>query len=111
MSPTFSDGELHFFNKNIDLLENGDIVLIKMQNSKIVKRIAAVENDEIEILNSELFINGVYICEAHECSNVKYKLKKNTFFVLGDNLQNSEDSRKIGVINEENIIGELVKYN
>ena len=36
------------------------------------------------------------------------KLKRNDFFVLGDNIDNGFDSRHFGKINEHLIIGEVI---
>lgn len=37
-------------------------------------------------------------------------LKVNEYFVLGDNRENSEDSRHIGIIKESQIIGKVIRF-
>ena len=81
------------------------------QNSALIKRIIGLSGDEIEIkADGQIFVNRIlYTLENIQLSknftNQKYQVPQGSIFVLGDNRGNSQDSRYIGFIPEENIIG------
>ena len=114
MFPTLKNGNIVFIKKyNLDLKHN-DIVIIKKDNKTIIKRLVGLPNDKIEI-NDYLYINGekndnLYIEDKGNISN-EICLKNNEYFVLGDNRQNSIDSRfdEIGIITKDEIIGKIIK--
>lgn len=54
---------------------------------------------EIETHGYQIFIDGI--------ESYTYKVKRNYYFVIGDNWYNSLDSRYIGFISEDSIIGQL----
>ena len=114
MFPTLKNGNIVFIKKyNLDLKHN-DIVVIRKNNKTIIKRLVGLPNDKIEI-NDYLYINGekkdnLYIEDRGNISNAIF-LKDNEYFVLGDNRQNSIDSRfdEIGIISRDEIIGKIIK--
>ena len=114
MFPTLKNGNIVFIKKyDLDLKHN-DIVVIKKDNKTIIKRLVGMPNDKIEI-NDYLYINGekndnLYIEDRGNISNAIF-LKDNEYFVLGDNRQNSIDSRfdEIGIITKDEIIGKIIK--
>ena len=114
MFPTLKNGNIVFIKKyNLDLKHN-DIVVIRKNNKTIIKRLVGLPNDKIEI-NDYLYINGekkdnLYIEDRGNISNAIF-LKDNEYFVLGDNRQNSIDSRfdEIGIITKDEIIGKIIK--
>jgi signal peptidase I len=75
----------------------GEIIEITPQNiaqwAVFVKR----EGHEISFGNGSVLIDGK--------PTTKYKVEKNYYFGMGDNRDNSEDSRSWGLIPEENIVG------
>ena len=113
MLPTLKNGNIVCIKKyNLDLKQN-DIIVINKNGKTIIKRLIGLPNDKIKIENY-VYVNGekndnLYI---EDCGNIHHEiiLEKNEYFVLGDNRQNSIDSRfnEIGIINEDEIIGKLI---
>ena len=121
MSPVLASGDNVVVNTEIDEpAERGDLVAIKFKNTAtpMVKRVVAVEGDRVEIKNNTIIINEKsfrHIDEKRWQSTVN-QLKRyswivpsNNFFVLGDNPQNSRDSRRLGLISTSQLIGKVVK--
>ncbi|HZJ58186.1 MAG TPA: signal peptidase I [Clostridia bacterium] len=91
----------------------GDIVVFKNpDNNKenYVKRIIGIAGDTIEIGDQEVYINDElldepYLTEVTKSDFPKLLVPQDTIFVMGDNRNHSQDSRFIGPIPMENIIG------
>ena len=86
-----------------------------MNSHYYVKRVVGTPGDTVQIIDGHLYINDelfVYEDDYDEMAQAgiaenKITLGKGEYFVLGDNRNNSEDSRSanIGIISKENIIG------
>lgn len=124
MMPTLKDGEHYYLNRWQYLLvppKRGDIVVIKDpgHDDFAVKRIVAQPFDWINIKNGALYVNGQRLQEpylAHDTRTDTPDLKekwvqlgKEQYYMLGDNRENSEDSRFYGRVTRNNIIGKLIK--
>lgn len=113
MHPTLKDGNIVCIKKyNLSFKQN-DIVVIKKNKNIIIKRIIGLPNENIEI-NNYIYVNGkkykdLYIKNTGDINDIIY-LKEDEFFVLGDNIENSIDSRfnEIGIIKRNEIIGKVL---
>jgi len=121
MMPTLAVGDIIIFNRLAYVKESpqvGDIICFTTEESSsyICKRILGVPGDEITFENGYLVINGVkcienYVMDDSETnSSVSYTVPEDCYFVLGDNRENSIDSRffKSAYIPIENIEGKLL---
>lgn len=122
MSETLESGDEILVNRFIykvsDPKPNDIIVFLPNGNEKshyYVKRVIAVPGDTVLIQNGAVYVNGELFDEKVDVSAIEeaglaseeLKLEDDEYFVLGDNRNNSEDSRyaNIGNIKKDYIIG------
>lgn len=122
MAGTLNGGDEILVNRFIYKVTDPDyndiIVFLPNGNEKshyYVKRVIAVPGDTVQIQNGIVYVNGEAFEEKAEVSSIEdaglateeIKLGMDEYFVLGDNRNNSEDSRyaNIGNIKKEYIIG------
>jgi len=125
MSPTLHDSERYVLNRLVYRIRDPrpqDIVVLRdpSDNCYAVKRIIAKEGDLVHIKNGHLFVNGkelnepylpketpTYPAPRHE--EQMWVCGVNQYFVLGDNRNNSADSRVYGTVPRENILGLIAR--
>jgi len=105
---------LEKYKQFTDDYDRGDIVVIKMDDRNIIKRVIGLSNETIEIKNSNVYINGELLKEPYLDNSVKtypdmtIKIPSDSIFVMGDNRQNSLDSRSIGAVKIDDVIGKSI---
>lgn len=121
MMPTLRNGQV-VLAKRESKYNKGDIVVIKdnPEDGIIVKRILFTPGDYYyHIIDSDNF-EMIYLLDnsfrkileaksKYGNAVLEYKLGKDDYFVVGDNYNNSDDSRRFGPIKRENIIYKIVK--
>lgn len=112
MEPTLYNNELVLINK-IGLnkgIDRYDIVVVKYENSTIIKRVIGLPYETVEYINDTLYIDGEIVntkVDFEYTKDFKLTAGKNEYIVLGDNRNISKDSRIIGPVKEEDIIGKV----
>lgn len=105
----YSENLLNEYLTGLQIWNIGNIN--NQKNTAIIKRVVGVGGDTVDILeNGEVFVNDdkFIILNINEGVNFKretFLIPENEIFVLGDNRPNSQDSRYIGTIPINNIIG------
>lgn len=97
---------------------NDIIVFLPNGNQKshlYIKRVIGVPGDKVQIKNGAVYVNGEIFEETIEAAAIEYPelaeeeilVGEDEFFVLGDNRNNSEDSRyaNIGNVKKKDIVG------
>jgi signal peptidase I len=109
MEPTLQVGDVVVVETKGLSLTKGDIVVFNhdgLPESYYIKRIVGISGDEIKLQASYLFINQIMVRDRIKSSQIKtWKVKKEQFFVMGDNTNHSIDSRYFGPIEREQVVG------
>lgn len=125
MESTLHDRERVIVNKAIYYLQDphpGDIVIIHPDASgdNWIKRVIAVAGDKVEAKNDQLYINGQPLDEPYLAENKQkaaaagvtltddfgpITVEPGSVFVMGDNRNNSMDSRMIGPVRLDHVVG------
>ncbi len=118
MAPACRNGQLALVDKRARDYRAGDILLFSSgELGGLVKRAAAVAGDSLLAKDGVLYINGVARARLPEESlrmaelgETPFILPEDVYFMLGDNLTVSVDSRyaQIGPVNAGDILGRVV---
>ncbi|MBU6146043.1 MAG: signal peptidase I [Paenibacillaceae bacterium] len=125
MTPTLQDNELVLVNKIVYRFhppERGDIVVFQAaEEEQYIKRVMALPGETIEVIGDVVYINGVerkepYLIQAvakmhnqerqyNDKDFAPYTVSNGHVFAMGDNRSHSTDSRDIGEVPVEDIVG------
>lgn len=117
MNPTLNEGDIIITNKFIyrfKSIERNDVVVISQDEKYMIKRIVGLPGETVEYQNNDVLINGKAYKETFTNSETEdftiqdlgYDvIPEDMYLVLGDNRENSLDSRTFGLISKNQIIG------
>lgn len=114
MQPSLEDGELIMYAKD-EKIERFDIVLAHDNHNGdvVVKRVVGLPGEDVAMIEGILYIDGreyveTYLSdELHEYKQEVHRvqLADGEYYLLGDNRDNSTDSRFIGPVTTDDVIG------
>ena len=123
MYPTLEDGDRLVLASTVFQYKQGDIVVIHRSGKEpLIKRVIAVEGDTLDIdfergmvtVNGEV-LNEPYIAEPthleyNDGPVFPFTVPEGKVFVMGDNRNNSLDSRSgaVGLIDQNDILGTML---
>ncbi|MBR1844338.1 MAG: signal peptidase I [Lachnospiraceae bacterium] len=118
MAPYINNGNVVFVNrlyKNFLPLERKDVIVFYLSGQESIRRICGLPGETVSISKGNLYIDDVLIdtidLKNSLSSNIdqNVKLGDDEYYVLGDNLDSSNDSRfaDVGNIKRANIKGKV----
>lgn len=122
MRPILKNGDVVLVNRivyNASRPKRGDIIVFKPKGNEnshyYIKRIVGLPGETVEIIENNVYIDGEKLSEEYETTSIsdvgvvteKMELASDEYFVLGDDRENSEDSRSadVGNVKREYIYG------
>lgn len=118
MRPTLEDGEFLLVNKVsyfFDDVQRGDIIVFHFPlnpEEELIKRVIGLPGDHVVVQNNQVFVNDQLLSEPYIAQAPLYYgdwiVLEDHLFVLGDNRNNSNDSKDWGMLPAENVVGKAV---
>lgn len=87
-----------------------DIVVVDLGDEAIIKRVIGLPGEKISYIDNNLYVNGKQVKYDFEHAftenfEMTEEIPNDCYFVLGDNRLNSTDSRIIGCVEKDKIVG------
>ncbi|MER2006604.1 MAG: signal peptidase I [Psychrobacillus sp.] len=122
MSPTIKDEQKVLVDKGYykeNEINRDDIVLFNLEENEHFKRVIGLPNELIQIQDGTIYIDSKPLESEYSYTDVwegeipidGIQLKNDEYFVIGDSLVplTSKDSRSVGPIAKEDILGKVVE--
>lgn len=115
MNPTIQVNDMLLFKKT-QFAEKGDIIFFDFpldEEQMYLKRVIATEGDVIEIKDGLVYVNEKvvtedYIAEPPDYIQEPFTVPKDSYYVLGDNRNESHDSYDWGVVPKDLVKGKVL---
>ncbi len=118
MQPSYYENDKLVLSKATTIANFDTIVFIAPDGSRFIKRVIGIPGDHILMSGGEIVLNGKLLDEPYLDQSAKdrltdsqlaseFSVPPDCYYVLGDNRGNSTDSRVLGFIRKQDVVGEV----
>ena len=118
MQPSYYENDKLVLSKATTIANFDTIVFIAPDGSRFIKRVIGIPGDHILMSDGEIVLNGKLLDEPYLDQSAKdrladpqlaseFSVPPDCYYVLGDNRGNSTDSRVLGFIRKQDVVGEV----
>lgn len=111
MYPTLKNKDIMLLDKvhyRFSDIKRFDIVVVEKEDTKIIKRIIGLPGEKITYRDNKLYVNDEEVKDIYNSivqEDFTCFLESDEYFVMGDNRKVSLDSRSIGPVKKEQVMG------
>lgn len=119
MNPTLKNNNLLLYSKINNNYSRFDIIIIKIDSKYYIKRVIGLPGEVIEYKNNKLIVNEKIVKDPFNTTKTNdFSLNQicpydvipqGKYLVLGDNRENSYDSRNYGLVDISTIKGKILR--
>lgn len=116
MEPFLHNGGYVLVTKPVNHINKGDVVVVKKEDREYIKRVVGIAGQVVtfnpnqnswKIDSKVMYLEERYTFTVSDIYNQAVIIPQNSFFLLGDNHEESIDSRVFGLVKEGEIIGKV----
>ena len=117
MNPTYNNGNIKIYKVTKEC-KREDVVIFTGTveqygtEKEVIKRVIAVAGDTVSVLDGVVHVNGIPLQEEYAKGNTtdleEIVVPEECIYVMGDNREYSLDSREVGFISTDQVIGKVV---
>lgn len=120
MEPEYHNQDVIVINKlsyRLIPIKRGDIVIFNKADAVYIKRVIGLPGDKLVYQNNKIYINDKLLTEPYLINDIEgvnnkplnyQKIPQDYYFVMGDNRDNSQDSRNFGLVSKNEIYGNIL---
>lgn len=112
MMPTLHDGDRVVVNTDLSSgIHRDDLIIYAWEDREYCKRVLGIPGDTVEVNEHEIYLNGelIFTTEWDNGDSTTTVLEPGQLYVIGDNINNSLDSRALGPIDESQVVGKIIR--
>lgn len=109
MAPTYCSADVVLIGY-LAGIEQEEVIVFEKDDVLYIKRVVGLPGDTLVVNSSGVYVNGDYIEDSYGDFDYDGVIDDGYYFVLGDNRDNSLDSRsnQVGLVEENEIIGAVI---
>ena len=119
MMPTYKNGQILLAKRTKDFKKSDVVVALSDDRQLIVKRILYTPEEyyyyilrkdgAFELIKDNSYRSILHVKAIDDSYMMELKVPKNYYYLIGDNYNNSDDSRRFGTVSQDEILYKVIQ--